>query len=371
MKSDTQYTIKNPFHSKITKISCLNKEGSTKCNYHVELSLEGSGIAYDVGSSFGLLPENNKEEVERVIAALDVSRDLLIAPKKLDFELTVYDFFLNYVNLHRVTKKIATALLPFQKDDYLETLLEEDWKQYTENHDLVEFLESFYTKKLPAIALVDLVSPMLARFYSVASSQNIIKNGLHLLVANFSYTKGIKKHKSITTHHLLHNSTIRLFHQPNPSFQPPKEDTPIIMIGPGTGLAAFLGFIQERILFRKCKNNILFTGDRHKDHDFYFEKELKSYEKDGLLKLFTAFSRDSDEKVYVQHRMWEQKELLFDLIENKKGQVFVSGDAHKMAKDVVSTLEKIFALYKKLSHEEAHAYIKAMIKEKRLHLDVY
>jgi sulfite reductase (NADPH) flavoprotein alpha-component len=371
MKSDTKYTIKNPYHAKITEVTCLNKEGSTKCNYHVELSLVGSGISYDVGCSFGLLPENNKQEVERLIAALNISPDLLITQKKLDFELPVSDFFLNYVNLHRVTKKIAMALLPFQKDDRLDSLLNEEWKEYTEKHDLVEFLENFYKKELPVAELVNLVSPMLARFYSVASSQNIVKDGINLLVADFCYTKGIKKHKSITTHHLLHYKTIRLFHQPNPNFQPPIDDTPIIMIGPGTGLAAFLGFIQERILFRKCKNNILFTGDRHKDHDYYFEEELKGYEKEGFLKLFTAFSRDSNEKVYVQHRMWEQKEHLFDLIQNKNAQIFISGDAHKMAKDVVATLEEIFALYKSLTHEEAHAIVKSLIKDKRLHLDVY
>ncbi|MCH9616949.1 MAG: Sulfite reductase [NADPH] flavoprotein alpha-component [Chlamydiia bacterium] len=371
MNSNIKYTIKNPYHGKITKVLCLNKEGSTKCNYHVEISLEGSGIHYEVGSSFGLLPENSKQEVERLIAALLVSPDLLVSPKKLDFELPLSDFFLNYVNLHRVTKKIATALLPLQTDDGLETLLNGEWKKYTENHDLIEFLETYYQKKLPVAELVDLVSPMLARFYSVASSQNIVKDNLQLLVADFCYTKGIKKHKSITARHLIQNKTIRLFHQQNPSFQPPKEDTPVIMIGPGTGLAAFLGFIQERILFRKCNNNILFTGDRHKEYDFYYEEELKKYEEQGSLKLFTAFSRDTDNKVYVQHRIWEQKELIFDLIETKNAQIFISGDAHKMAKDVVATFEKIFVLHKKLSHQEAHALVKSLIKEKRLHLDVY
>ena len=369
--NETKTSIKNPFKAKILKVSKLNKEGSSKCNHFAEFSLEGSNIKYDVGCSFGLLPDNNEEDVLKILSILNASKDTKITPKKVGHEITLYEFLSHRANLSRVTKKIANALIPHQKDTKLADLLEGEWKEYTENHDLTEFLVEFYQEKLSVNELVDLISPMLARFYSVASSQNVMGDTLQLFIADFCYNKGNKKCRSLTSSHITSKKTIRLFHQQNPSFTPQKDDSPVIMIGPGTGIAAFLGFIQERILHRKCKNNILFTGDRNKATDFYFEETLTQYEKDGNLKLFTAFSRDSDQKVYVQDRIWEQRALLFDLIEKQNAQIFVSGDAHYMAKDVVATFEKIFEEAKGITHEEAHHLVNQLKKEKRFHLDVY
>ncbi len=368
MNHETSYSLKNPFTAKINKVIPLNKEGSSKSNHHVELSIKGSGITYNIGSSFGLLPYNNEREVQNLLLILQVSRDEVVFPKKRIEPVAVYDFFLKYVNLTRVTKKIAEALLPFQKDLALANLLEGSWHEYTEAHSLSEFLKSFYKKELPLSELVDLVSPMLPRFYSVASSQKVHGDTIHLLVADFTTDKGLR---SLTTAHLLDRKEIPLFCQPNASFYPPEDDTPIIMVGPGTGLAAFLGFLQERIIFRNCKNNILFTGDRQKAYDFIYEDELLAYEKTHHLQLFTAFSRDSVHKVYVQDRMWEQKDFLGDLILKQGAHIFVSGDAARMAKDVTLTLERIIASKKAISPEEAHLVIKDLKKQKRFHLDVY
>ncbi len=368
MNVKAEYSIKKPFTAKIEKVSPLNKEGSTKSNYHVEISIEGSGITYEVGSSFGLLPCNPAGEIEQIIAILGVDKDLLVHPAKMENTLSLYDFFLKHVNISRVTQKIANACLPYQKDKELETLLEVDWKDYCDHHDLEEFLEKFYEKKMPLQELVDVLSPMLARFYSIASSQKTLGNKIFLLVADFRYWKGKKNCRSITAAHLQCHKTIRLFHQANPSFCPPKEDISIIMIGPGTGLAAFLGFLQERILYHKCKNNVLFTGDRNEKYDFYYEDELKAYQRSGHLQLFTAFSRDCSKKVYVQDRIWEQRALLYDLITFQNAHIYISGDADRMAKDVILMLEKILTIH---SPEEAHHIVRELKKQKRLHMDVY
>jgi len=362
------YSVKHPFMAAITKVIPVNKEGSSKSNHHVELSIKGSGIHYQIGSSFGLLPYNNEKEVQSILHSLEVAFDTMVFAKKRGEWLTVYDFFLQYVNVTRVTKKIAEALIPFQKDSILKNLLEGNWHEYTETHTLTDFLRSFYNKEFPVSELVDLVSPMLPRFYSVASSQKVHGDTIHLLVADFITEKGVR---SLTTSHLLNKKNIPLFCQPNASFYPPEDDTPIIMIGPGTGLAAFLGFLQERIIFRKCKNNILFTGDRQKAYDFIYEDELTAYKESGYLQLFTAFSRDSIHKTYVQDKMWEQKELLGDLILTQGAHIFISGDATRMAKDVTLTLERIIASKKSISPEEAHLAVKELKKQKRLHLDVY
>jgi sulfite reductase (NADPH) flavoprotein alpha-component len=368
MNEKAKYCLKNPFVGTIKKVLPLNKEGSTKSNFHVEISIEGSNIEYEVGCSFGLYPFNPSHEVDTLLNLLKVDKECIIKKDKIDHPLSIHSFFLEHVNLLRVTKKIATAFLPYQKDQKLQTLLEGDWKQYSDTHDLVEFLTDFYLPTMPLQELIDLMSPLLPRFYSIASCQKIVGNTIILLVANFSYMKGKKWHKSLTATHVQTQKTISLFHQPNPSFSPPKEDIPIIMIGPGTGIAAFLGFLQERIDLYHCKNNLLFTGDRNEKYDFYYEKELKDYQNQGFLHLFTAFSRDHSKKVYVQDRILEQKELIKDLILNKKGEIFISGDAERMAKDVLASFEKIFSTH---SIEEGHTFIRELKKQKRIHLDVY
>ncbi len=362
------YSIKNPFTAKIERVASLNKEGSTKTNYHVEISIEGSGIKYEVGSSFGFLPLNLTEEIDHIMTILATDKNFIVHPAKIDAEISIYDFFLKHVNVSRVTQKIALACLPYQENNHLETLMQEDWKGYCDQHDLVEFLAKFYSKQMPIQELVDVLSPMLPRFYSIASSQKVLGNRLLFLVADFSYKKGNKNYTSITASHLLKYKTIRIFPQPNPSFCPPREDVPIIMVGPGTGLAAFLGFLQEQIVHNQRKNNVLFTGDRNEKVDFYYEDELKQYQKSGHLQLFTAFSRDSSRKIYVQDRMWEERALLYDLIIFQKAHIYISGDADRMAKDVILMLEKILTTH---SSEEAHLAVRELKKQKRLHMDVY
>lgn len=369
--NETKVSVKNPFHAKILKVTPLNKEGSSKANHFVELSIEGSGIKYQVGCSFGLFPSNSDKCIADMLNILKADPETKVTPKKVGHKLTLAEFLTRHVNMKRVTKKIAQALIPFQHDNKLATLLETNWKQYSEDHDLVQFLKGFYDERINLHDLIDLFGPMLPRFFSVCSSQNVMKDTVQLFIADFSYTQGNKAHRSLTTNHLLSQKTIPLFHQQNPSFYPPEVNSPVIMIGPGTGIAAFLGFIQERIIHRKCSNNVLFMGDRNKETDFYFKETLKQHENEGNLKLFCAFSRDQEEKVYVQDRIWEQREMIFDMIENQNGQVFISGDAGSMAKGVVATFEKIYQEVKGLSHEEAHAEINALRKNKRFHLDVY
>ena len=143
------------------------------------------------------------------------------------------------------------------------------------------------------------------------------------------------------------------------------------MIGPGTGLAAFRGFIQERILFNKCRNNILFTGDRNKQYDFYYQEELSSFVSEGFLQLFSAFSRDGKQKVYVQDKMWQEKAMLYRLITKNSAQIYISGDAEKMAKDVCAMIEKIISSEGNKTEDEAHLEVKSLKKNKQLHLDVY
>ena len=157
MNVKIEYSIKKPFTAQIEKVSPLNKEGSTKSNYHVEISIEGSAIAYEVGSSFGLLPFNHEGEIEQLLATLGVDKTQMVHPKKVENEISIHDFFLQHVNISRLTQKIANACLPYQANNKLETLLKQDWKGYCDHHDLLEFLVEFYCKKMPVEELVKIL----------------------------------------------------------------------------------------------------------------------------------------------------------------------------------------------------------------------
>lgn len=368
---ESTFSLKRPFDAKIERYYQLNKEGSTKCNHHVYLCIEGSDITYDVGSSFGLLPDNPACQVESITKALNADKDLLLTLPKFEKEISLEEFLTQHVNIFRTTKKLAKYLLPFQGCSQLSSLLEGNWKEYVENETLARFLHRFYNKEADLIEICTLLSPMLPRFYSVASSQKVIGNKIELLVANFSYNVGDESFQSITTNHLLTKNSIRLFLQKNHSFTLPEVDTPVIMIGPGTGIAAFKGFIQERIDHHKTSENVLFTGDRHSKFDYYYEDEFSVHENNGHLKVFPAFSRDNDQKVYVQHKMYEQKDLLYDLLFQKNAKLYVSGDAKFMAKDVMKMLEVIIAEKQQTTPEVANQVLRALKKKKHILLDVY
>ena len=143
MNQKAKHNIKHPFDAQITHIHQLNKDGSSKSNHHIEISIEGSEINYDVGSSFGLLPSNDKKQVQEILEILGVEKNITVHPKKLDFSTSIYNFFLDHVNILRVTKKLAQALIPYQETQNLQNLLDANWKEYTESHNIIDFFKPF------------------------------------------------------------------------------------------------------------------------------------------------------------------------------------------------------------------------------------
>lgn len=367
-KSKASYDRLHPFLSPFIECSQLTKPGSSKEILHVVCDLNGSDIIYDVGASFGILPENLPPFVDTLFETLgNPYRNFTVQNKSGDL-ISFEEFLTKWANLSQITSRHAELL---QK--YTSHMLS---LERLKSLNLAAFLENFWHPSIPLQELVDITPPMLPRYYSVASSMKKVGPFVHFMVASFSYLDALgNKKESITASYLKslqYGSLIRLFLQPNETFVPPKDlKTPIIMIGPGTGLASFRGFLQEREATNAQGKNWLFTGDRQKAFDFHYEDELLHYVQKGFLKLDAAFSRDSSEKVYVQDLMLKQKKELWSWIKNDNASVYICGDAKSMAKDVQKTLHLIAETEEGFTPEESKAFFKSLKLNGRLLLDIY
>lgn len=361
--TETVKKSKITFQAKLLTCERLNKAESTKEILHVVLDLGESGVTYSVGSSFGIYPQNAPKYVNEII-------DIIGKPH-------LEEFFRTKVNLSQISPKLIQMLHQHTQNPSLAELLGDraKLKAFADEGTLATCLRSFWSPHIPIQELEGVLSPLLPRYYSVASSMKYVGNQVHFMVASFNYQEaGIPK-QSVTSHYLAHQkpaSFITLFLQENDHFTLPVDPSiPIIMIGPGTGLAAFRGFIQERFASKSPGKNWLFTGDRERKYDFHYEEELLHFESQGALRLSTAFSRDGHNKTYVQHKMQEVGSELWTWIHQENAQIYISGDAKRMAKDVQQTLVDIAIQHGNLSETTAKTFLKELRKNKRLLMDVY
>ncbi|MEX0962060.1 MAG: hypothetical protein WDZ28_04295 [Simkaniaceae bacterium] len=325
------YTRKSPCLGKILKRTCLNKEGSSKKTYHIEIEINDPLLSFTPGDAVGIIPENEASEVGEILTLLNATGRENVLYRDEEYELET--LLQKEINLSRSP---GDRTLP-----------------------LIDFLRK---NPFPSIdTLIKKLSPLLPRFYSIASSPKVYPNHIHLLVGTFTREVNGCQIPGLGSHYLsvaspLNETTIRLFIQRNKRFSLPESpQTPIIMIGPGTGLAPYRAFIQERANAR----NWLFFGERSRATDFYYEEEWNAHPN---LKISTAFSRDQENKIYVQDRLKEESKELISWIE-KGAIIYVCGDAKKMAKAVRATLDEVLS--------QISLSTKQLIKDQRLLLDVY
>ena len=378
-KSKESVSRLHPFAATLLEIRSLNPPGSTKENLHVTLDIEGSGIEYQVGSSFGLYPENCPDTLEQLLKILGCREDHIVYDKKQGGAITARAFFAKKVNLLKVTSAHLNLIDQWAPSDPLKQILssKESLLAYTQTTDLMSFLDQFWNPSIDLQLLCDVCAPLLPRYYSVASSQKVAKNRVDLMIASFSYQMGAKEQKSTMASFLKERcqpnvTKIPLFLMENPHFSLPQDrHTKVILIGPGTGLAALRGFLQERYHQNPhLGGNWLFTGDRHRKTDFHYEEELTEWENSGFLKLSLAFSRDGETKHYVQDEMKREAKEFWRWIE-EGAHIYLCGDAKCMARDVMQTLHEIALTEGNLTEEEAKALFRKLKKEKRLCQDVY
>lgn len=381
-KEKPLFTKENPFLCKLKKRYLLSKEGSTKKTFHISLDITNSSITYKEGDAIGILPKNPDRQVSCLLSLLSTSGEELIIDSRSTDLISLKDYLYYKANLARVTPALLTLIKNTSScfsNSYLETLLIADNKslrsEYIDMHDVLSCLKEFSPKAIDIQAFVNTLSPILPRFYSVASSQTVYPDEIHLLVATFSYKVQGEERTGIGSDFLCYQADdttpIPIYIQHNPNFALPADSaTPIIMIGPGTGIAPYRGFLQRRALNSTKTRNWLFFGECHKAYDFYYEQELMQYIKEGFLHLSTAFSRDQDYKIYVQHLMNTHAKELWEWIE-EGAILYVCGDAKQMAKDVTEMLLKIFQREGNLSLEHSKEFLQLMRKQKRFQADVY
>ena len=369
------YSKSNPYSSALL-LNRVMTEGSDKETRHFEFSLKESGLSYEPGDSLGVLPVNCPEVVNDLLLATGFSGSEQVQIGEESFSLK--DSLLHKFACTVVSKIQIKKFNEIAQVSALEELLKIENKQalidYMWGRELIDLFKEYPQQGLSVEDFIALLRPMPPRLYSIASSLSAHSDEVHLTVAVVRYDSFGRKRKGVCSSYLAERvgETIPSYFHPNKNFKlPQNQEAPVIMVGPGTGIAPFRAFIEERQTTGAPGKNWLFFGDRSQKTDYLYGNEWETYRKDGILnELDLAWSRDQSEKVYVQHKMLEKGAELWKWLQD--GAVFyVCGDASRMAKDVDQALRTIAQQHGSMNEEEATIWIKALQKEKRYLKDVY
>lgn len=375
-EADSSYTKKNPFPAKLLCSNNLNQQGSSKATHHVELSLDGSGLDYEVGDALGVYPENNPALVAELIEAAGFTADEL-APLSDGSCLPIVEALTYHYTINGLSEAFLLAAARLSRNSELVALSRDESarKAYLSGRGLIDPIVEFGIKFPTPEYFVSTLKPLQPRLYSISSSPKSHPGEVHLTVGKVNYETHGRAREGVCSNHLARHDGARpvnVYVHSNTAFRLPDNDaTPLIMIGPGTGIAPFRAFLEEREARRASGKNWLFFGDQHAHTDFLYETQLTNWLRDGhLTKLDTAFSRDQAEKIYVQNRMVQQADELFSWLE-AGACVYVCGDASRMAKDVDAALHTVVELASAKSSEDAKSYVDGLKKAKRYLRDVY
>ncbi|WP_309400458.1 assimilatory sulfite reductase (NADPH) flavoprotein subunit [Cerasicoccus maritimus] len=371
-----EYGKKNPFPSELLERVLLNGRGSLKETIHLEMSLAGSGLTYDAGDALAVIPSNCEADVSHVIESGKFKADdTVAAPDGSEGPLS--EVLTQFYDITGLTKNIVKKYNELAKNSELEAILgdKEKLQSYLWGRQICDLLAD-YPIGLSAKDFVGLLRKMPPRLYSIASSMKAHPDEVHLTVAAVRYDAFGRKRKGVASTFLADRvaigETLPVYTHHNKNFKlPGSSDTPIIMVGPGTGVAPFRSFVEDRAADGAKGKNWLFFGDQRFSYDFLYQLEWQDYLKDGILtKLNTAFSRDQPEKVYVQQRLVEEGKDVYAWLQ-EGAHFYVCGDASRMAHDVNEALITIHEQHGGLSRDAAEAAVKQLQKDKRYQRDVY
>ena len=376
-KMKTGYSKTNPFPAPVMVNINLNGEGSAKETRHIEMGLEGSGLIYEPGDALGVYPSNNPAYVEDLLTALKFSGDEQVTVGKETLPLR--QAFLDKLDVTALSRPVMEKYAELAGSGELKTLLESGdakaFGDYTWGRQILDMVSEYPVEGITPQQFVDLLRKIPARLYSIASSLKAFPEQVHLLVGVVRYHSFDRDREGVCSNFLARaevGQKLPVYIQPNKNFRLPESgDTPIIMVGPGTGLAPFRAFLQERKATGANGKNWLFFGDQHQATDYLYGEELDKMREEGFLtRLDLAFSRDQERKIYVQHRMLENARELYGWLE--EGACFyVCGDAERMAKDVHQALIDIVSQEGGRSKEQAEEYIDNLASARRYLRDVY
>ncbi len=374
------YSRTNPFPARLLASRKLTLDGSDKDTRHYEIDLKGSGLVYEVGDALGLLPANSPELVQEILDSLGFDGEE---------EVTSHDGVKKPIRLALNTdyqiraphKEFLTAIAQRDESDaFLRDLLDPNVRteldQYLYGREIIDFLLASPKLGLTPEEFVKLLRKQQPRLYSIASSLKAHPEQVHLTVDTLRYdAHGRKRHGVSSTFladRVTESTTVPVFVQSAKHFRLPEDGAkPVIMVGPGTGIAPFRAFLQERQATGTKGGNWLFFGAQKSATDFFYKEELEAMQSGGCLtRLDLAFSRDQAEKIYVQTRMRQNATEMWRWLE-EGAHFYVCGDAKRMAKDVDDALHAIIREAGGRSDDDAKEYVAAMKKNKRYQRDVY
>ncbi len=378
------YSKDNPFPALVTENRLLTKPGSAKETRHFVVNLTGSGLHYKAGDSLGVFPTNRPSEVAELLSRLGATGDEPVLLPKAAAPIAVREALVSRLALAGPTRKIVETLAArasaSAEKARLEGLLAPEAKDmlagFLDEREFVDLLAEFPSARLTAQEFADHLRRLQPRLYSIASSPRVFPSEIHLTVAVVRYETNHRERVGVCTTFLSDRTPVGTSPVPvfvsHSHFGPPEDlARDIIMVGPGTGIAPFRAFVQDRAAAGATGRNWLFFGDQKRATDFLYEEEWQPrLDRRELTRLDTAFSRDQINKIYVQDRMRENAAELWAWLSGGAS-FFVCGDAKRMAKDVDIALHDIIADRGGMPPEKAVEYVKAMKKEKRYQRDVY
>ncbi len=373
--SASLYSKKRPFTAELITNQKITGRDSDKDIRHIEISLEDSGLTYQPGDALGVWFANDAALVDALLEQLGIDAEVKV---KVDDEmLSIREALINHYELTQGYASFVQAYAELSGAKKLQKLVEDKaaLREYCANHQILDIARE-KKAKLTAEQLQAALRRLTPRLYSIASSQAEVDEEVHLTLGVVRFEqKGEQRNggaSSFLADRVAEGGQVRVFIEHNDNFRlPANGDTPVIMVGPGTGIAPFRAFMQEREAQDAAGQNWLFFGNPHFTQDFLYQTEWQRYVKSGLLsKVSLAFSRDQAEKVYVQHKLREQGAEVYAWLE-QGAHFYVCGDANKMAKDVQEALVELVAEHGNKSREQAEEYVDALRSAKRYQRDVY
>jgi len=370
-----EYNRKNPYSAKLLSNRMLSGVNSNKEIMHYEIDLGDSGLKYEVGDSLSIFPTNKEDLVNKIIDRLGVEFDFVPEGYENDIKMLLTEKF----EILTPTKRLIEYIAKNTNDKKLKSIIDHNNNKELENYkwgmDVLDFMNINPNFKIDITDFLGLLKSLQHRTYSISSSLNKVKNEVHLTVSSVRWKRDTRNYNGVCSTFLADDCTpgdnIKVFFTPNKSFRLPDDNKDIIMIGPGTGIAPFRAFLQEREYRNSSGKNWLFFGDQTKNDDFIYKNELEDFISSGVLnKLDLAFSRDQKNKIYVQNVMYENKNEFYNWLESG-AYLYICGDANRMAKDVEDMIIKIIMECSNISFDAAFEYLNNLKREKRYLRDVY
>ena len=370
--------MKNPFPATVLGVRSVTKPGSAKETIHVDYSLEGSGLTYTTGDALGVIPNNDPALVDALIAALGLDAAAEV-PTPSGETATLRDALITAYDITNLKKGMLTKWNAVANSEKLAGILadKDALKDFCWGRDVLDLATCPDCKAnfADATAFVSILGKMAPRLYSIASSPDAVPGQVSLCVGAVRYTTNERKRGGVCStfmaDRLQPGDKVKVFVHCNKNFRLPEDgNTPIIMVGPGTGIAPFRAFWQQRVADQAAGPMWLFFGNPYQATDNCYEDETAPLVESGKLKLSVAWSRDQEYKIYVQNLMEQAGAEVWEWLE-KGAAFYMCGDANRMAKDVEKALLAIIAKYGNRTEEEATAYLADMKAAKRYQKDVY